>query len=309
MYQRYWAGPPQQHNGNVPNTYIMSDMPNVYLPPPQQPRRWEYPIMETIQTPTGQYNVLPKEAFKKKKFNMNNTPNIQYIPYDVNYSRPGASTMEIKVNPNIPTQQNTRFPKTTLQSAQTGIAVMKPPALINTIQNNPHVPNTVEYSKTSVTPANPRNLQIQNNNNPTTSKVSANNKEFRQFSGRPEEKLFLLTGTVERAIHWHKLLPNALFYIEIIASVVTLQEGKIKTQKIMLLRDRVGPILQVVYYQLTHLAIENFHLGKMVRCVGRMAGSNIFNAVCIRDATDEEIEALSRLTLISDQAVGMHLKN
>ncbi|CAH1102906.1 unnamed protein product [Psylliodes chrysocephalus] len=150
---------------------------------------------------------------------------------------------------------------------------------------------------------------IQNVDKPSTSKTDTNNRDFMPFGSRPGEKLFILTGTVERVIHWNKLLSKQFCYFEVIAAVVSIQEGNVRTQKIMLLRDRTGPILQVIYYMLTHLAIEDFHLGKMIRCVGKMIGPNILNAVSIRDASNDEVESLHRLTLISEQAVSTHLKN
>ncbi|CAH1102917.1 unnamed protein product [Psylliodes chrysocephalus] len=150
---------------------------------------------------------------------------------------------------------------------------------------------------------------IQNVAKVSTSKTDPNNRDFKPFGSRPGEKLFILTGTVERVIHWNKLLSNQFCYFEVIAAVVSLQEGSVRTQKIMLLRDRTGPILQVIYYMLTHLAIEDFHLGKMIRCVGKMIGPNILNAISIRDASKDEVESLQRLTLVSEQAVNTHLKN
>lgn len=33
----------------------------------------------------------------------------------------------------------------------------------------------------------------------------------------------------------------------------------------MLLRDKKGPVLQVIYYETTHIDIENFFVGKMLR--------------------------------------------
>ncbi|CAH1100926.1 unnamed protein product [Psylliodes chrysocephalus] len=177
---------------------------------------------------------------------------------------------------------------------------------ISTIQNGASgsrsiesIPNVTQISR-----------NIQNVNKTSTSKSDTNNKDFKPFGSHPGEKLFILTGTVERVIQWNKLLSNKSCCFEVIAAVISLQEGKIRTQKVMLLRDRTGPILQVVYYpHITRLAIEDFDLGKMIRCVGHMIGSNILNAISIRNASNDEVESLQRLTLISEQAVSTHLKN
>lgn len=47
-----------------------------------------------------------------------------------------------------------------------------------------------------------------------------------------------------------------------LGSLISLQEGTIALQKIMLLRDKKGPILQVVYYDSTHIDIDDFYIGK-----------------------------------------------
>lgn len=47
--------------------------------------------------------------------------------------------------------------------------------------------------------------------------------------------------------------------------VISIQQGAISQQKIMLLRDKKGPILQVIYYEITHIDIEDFYVGKMLR--------------------------------------------
>lgn len=44
--------------------------------------------------------------------------------------------------------------------------------------------------------------------------------------------------------------------------MISIQKGSIDKQKIMLLRDRKGPVLQVIYYESTHIDIEDFYVGK-----------------------------------------------
>uniref|UniRef100_A0A6P7FWU3 Uncharacterized protein LOC114331638 n=1 Tax=Diabrotica virgifera virgifera TaxID=50390 RepID=A0A6P7FWU3_DIAVI len=122
-------------------------------------------------------------------------------------------------------------------------------------------------------------------------------------------KQFIFTGPVEKVIHWNMLLQDrfSLCLYEVIATMVCLQEGTIKTQKIMLVRNIKGPVLQVVYYVFTQIDLDDFHLGMTVRCVGSMIGYNILKAVSIRAATQDEIDHLERMSLISDQAVNFQL--
>lgn len=49
-------------------------------------------------------------------------------------------------------------------------------------------------------------------------------------------------------------------------SVVSIKEGKVPCENTMLLRDKKGPILQLIYYSnTTHINIDDFHLGQNLR--------------------------------------------
>ncbi|XP_018561094.1 uncharacterized protein LOC108903413 [Anoplophora glabripennis] len=137
--------------------------------------------------------------------------------------------------------------------------------------------------------------------------ASSSNFNFKIFGSTESEKMFIFTGTVERVIKWNKIFRNHFCYYEVIASVISIQEGSVNTQKIMLLRDRKGPILQVVYYSTTHIDIQDFHVEQVLRCVGRMSAPNILNAVSIRSAEPEEVETLQRHCLACDQAISHFL--
>lgn len=113
----------------------------------------------------------------------------------------------------------------------------------------------------------------------------------------------------------------------ILAAISSIQEGATPLQKIFLIRDIKGPILQIVHYSNDYIKIENFVPGQMLRwnetaqvsnvkliscncrCVGRMIGPNIMQAVSIRDATSDEIQNLQRMCYISDHAITKILKD
>ncbi|VEN59356.1 unnamed protein product [Callosobruchus maculatus] len=135
------------------------------------------------------------------------------------------------------------------------------------------------------------------------------NFDFKIYGSTDRERIFMLTGTVERVIKWSKIFRNQFCYFEVIAPVISIQEGSVNTQKVMLLRNKKGPILQVIYYETTHIDIQDFYIGQMLTCTGRMTGANIFNALCIRSASQEEVDSLQRLTEISEQAVECHLSS
>ncbi|XP_072395691.1 uncharacterized protein [Diabrotica undecimpunctata] len=143
---------------------------------------------------------------------------------------------------------------------------------------------------------------------PTTGSIKTNSTTARKSSeSSQDEKQFIFTGPVDKVIHWNMLFQDRFCLYEIIATMVSLQEGTIKTQKIMLVRNTKGPVLQVVYYLFTQIDLDDFHLGMTVRCVGSMIGFNILKAISIRAATQEEIDHLERMSLISDQAVSFQL--
>lgn len=76
-------------------------------------------------------------------------------------------------------------------------------------------------------------------------------------------------------------------------------------QKVMLMRDRKGPIMQVIYYESDRIEIDDFQIDQMLRCVGIMSGDNMFRAFKIRAATNEEISTLQRFCYLSDHTIAM----
>lgn len=57
---------------------------------------------------------------------------------------------------------------------------------------------------------------------------------------------------------------NSIFPL---APIVSIQEGRVRLQKVLILRDRRGPIIQVVYYVNDHINIQNFFVGQTLRFV------------------------------------------
>lgn len=69
------------------------------------------------------------------------------------------------------------------------------------------------------------------------------------------------------------LLINNWKRLRDLAAVISIQEGTVPQQKIMLLRDRKGPIMQVIYYENDRIEIEmeDFQIDQMLRLVARDA--------------------------------------
>lgn len=51
----------------------------------------------------------------------------------------------------------------------------------------------------------------------------------------------------------------------VLAAVISIQEGSLPQQKIMLLRDRKGPVMQVMYYETDRIEIDDFQFDQMLR--------------------------------------------
>ncbi|KAJ8983984.1 hypothetical protein NQ317_008689 [Molorchus minor] len=108
-----------------------------------------------------------------------------------------------------------------------------------------------------------KNTDSQNSNNMAADTTNFNIKIF--GSTESEKKYSYSLVPSKRVISWNKIFLNHFCYFEVIAAVISIQAGAIKSQRIMLLRDRKGPILQVVYYDTTHMDIKGFHLGQNLR--------------------------------------------
>ncbi|XP_066159288.1 uncharacterized protein [Euwallacea fornicatus] len=118
------------------------------------------------------------------------------------------------------------------------------------------------------------------------------------------ESIVVLTGTVERVIKYGKIFQNQFCYFQVFGSVVSMTPGRVPFENTMLLKDKKGPIMQLVYYSnASHINIENFHFEQNLRAFGRMTGPNIMSAHSIRAATEEELEILPRMCYISDYAI------
>lgn len=51
----------------------------------------------------------------------------------------------------------------------------------------------------------------------------------------------------------------------LLAPIICLQEGSVVMEKIMLLKEKKGPVLQVIYYLNDHIDLQNFNIGVTLR--------------------------------------------
>lgn len=173
----------------------------------------------------------------------------------------------------------------------------------NLLQHSSKIPKRNRFDETTHFKS---NTELFKNDN--IKLLSEENKKLEEKKNQENglAKSIFLTGTIERVIKWNRITKNCFCLYEVIAPVISIQEGRVMQQKIMLLRDFKGPILQVQYYSITHININDFHIGQNLRCVGNMTGANILTAHSIREATEEERMTLLRFSSVCDYSINQH---
>ncbi|XP_068914405.1 uncharacterized protein [Tenebrio molitor] len=110
------------------------------------------------------------------------------------------------------------------------------------------------------------------------------------------ERTYFFTGSPDRLIKWNRIFKHRCFFEVIVSS----REGPVNLQVIILLKEKKGPILQVIHYLNHDVIDEDFTVGQTLRCVGYMSGPNTMTAISIRAATAEEVGTLKRYCYIGD---------
>ncbi|XP_065083121.1 uncharacterized protein LOC135705356 [Ochlerotatus camptorhynchus] len=118
------------------------------------------------------------------------------------------------------------------------------------------------------------------------------------------KKLRILTGSVEHIMKLSKTSPGGSPLVEVFANVLTIKAGAYECEKILLLRNRTGPVMQGVFYEI------DFHMpavsvGDLVRCVGRLTGGSRLQILKITLATPEEDRMGQRLQTVSGFVVSV----
>ncbi|XP_044727876.1 uncharacterized protein LOC123291601 [Chrysoperla carnea] len=111
----------------------------------------------------------------------------------------------------------------------------------------------------------------------------------------------VLTGSIEKILHWHKILPNNVFCLfETIGPCIKVNNGFNRLEKRLLLRDERGPVLQVSYYE-TEIPIneELIQAGKIIHCIGRMVSANRLIALKISEIQSDKSNIQAYLSRIS----------
>ncbi|XP_026479682.1 uncharacterized protein LOC113386089 [Ctenocephalides felis] len=107
------------------------------------------------------------------------------------------------------------------------------------------------------------------------------------------------TAALVNAINLHKNHPNLDALFEIYGSCVNIRAGRQWCQKIILLRDYTGPVMQVSFYEVDTVLDEDILPGDSLRVMGKMSLHNFLQAYKIRKTKPDELQAVSRLYGVS----------
>ncbi|XP_049857558.1 spermatogenesis-associated protein 22 isoform X2 [Schistocerca gregaria] len=113
--------------------------------------------------------------------------------------------------------------------------------------------------------------------------------------------LRVLSGTVDKIVKWEKILSFANLLFEVFGSLVSVQPGMKYPQKVLMLREPTGPILQCIFYEIDR-RLPSLQTGDYIRCVGWFIGKTKMQIVSVREVTPAERSSIQRLGFISQRA-------
>ncbi|XP_055703193.1 uncharacterized protein LOC129801850 [Phlebotomus papatasi] len=115
----------------------------------------------------------------------------------------------------------------------------------------------------------------------------------------PMPSLQIITGNIAQIQKMNKELEGQNFLFETHAKLLLVKEGKYTCEKLILLRNESGPVLQGVFYEIDHKLPANVEEGQIVRCVGRFNHYNRFNIMKISSTNSAFVDLSNRLHAIS----------
>ncbi|EAT42926.1 AAEL005554-PA [Aedes aegypti] len=117
-------------------------------------------------------------------------------------------------------------------------------------------------------------------------------------------KLRVLTGSVEHILKLTKSNSDGFPLVEVFANVLSVKAGAYECEKILLLRNRTGPIMQGVFYEID-FRMPAVSVGDFVRCVGRLTGGSRLQILKLTLASPEEERMSQRLQTVSGFVVAV----
>lgn len=121
-------------------------------------------------------------------------------------------------------------------------------------------------------------------------KILESNKENTFYSYKDDlHPLRVLTGTVDKAIHWaHQIKDRVPILYEIYAYVVSAQQGAHNTEKVLLIQDEKNTrCMKVIYYEID-MPLGDFPIGSVVRCIGKLISREVLQAYMVTPSSLNE---------------------
>ncbi|XP_055600789.1 uncharacterized protein LOC129749748 [Uranotaenia lowii] len=112
--------------------------------------------------------------------------------------------------------------------------------------------------------------------------------------------LRIITGSVDNILKLSKSPQSGdgLTLVELFANILSFKTGAYDCEKILLLRNRSGPIIQGVFYEID-FRMAGIGVGDLVRCVGRLSGGSRLQILKITHASLEDEQMAARLQTVS----------
>lgn len=157
----------------------------------------------------------------------------------------------------------------------------------------------------------PLNPRSQTNGNSWSSKpalpalTTGPSKKTSPGSNKPDGKMLrILTGSVEHIMKLFKTNPVGSPLVEVFANVLAIKAGVYVCEKIILLRNRTGPVMQGVFYEID-FDMPAVKVGDLVRCVGKLTGGSRLQILKMTLATPEDERMGQRLQTVSGFVVAV----
>ncbi|XP_038110851.1 uncharacterized protein LOC6037226 isoform X2 [Culex quinquefasciatus] len=109
----------------------------------------------------------------------------------------------------------------------------------------------------------------------------------KQKSKPDPKKLRIITGSVEHILKLSRSAPEEAPLVELFANILSIRKGAHDCERVLLLRNKSGPVLQGVFFEID-FRMPVVGAGDCVRCVGRLTGGSRLQILKITPASDED---------------------
>uniref|UniRef100_A0A1Q3F8E9 Uncharacterized protein n=1 Tax=Culex tarsalis TaxID=7177 RepID=A0A1Q3F8E9_CULTA len=113
-------------------------------------------------------------------------------------------------------------------------------------------------------------------------------QQQQQQQSKPDPKKFrIITGSVEHILKLSRSAPEEAPLVELYANILSMKRGASGTERILLLRNQAGPVIQGVFFEID-FRMPEVAAGDFVRCVGRLTGGSRLQILKLTPASEED---------------------